>query len=183
MDFPKPLRLMNRIIHIATQKDSYVMDFFSGSATTAHAVFLQNAKDSGNRKFIMVQVQEACDRDSGAARAGYATMCDIGEDRIRRAGKKIKEESPLTTANLDLGFRVFQVDSSNMEDVYYRPTEVDQGQMNIFADNIIKRPHAGGPAVSGDAGSGCPFVLKDRGDCHRRKESIFRSGWLSDRLL
>ncbi|MBR3186412.1 MAG: site-specific DNA-methyltransferase [Lachnospiraceae bacterium] len=138
MDFPKPLRLMNRIIHIATQKDSYVMDFFSGSATTAHAVFLQNAKDSGNRKFIMVQVQEACDRDSGAARAGYATMCDIGEDRIRRAGKKIKEESPLTTANLDLGFRVFQVDSSNMEDVYYRPTEVDQGQMNIFADNIKK---------------------------------------------
>ena len=129
---------MNRIIHIATQKDSYVMDFFSGSATTAHAVFLQNAKDSGNRKFIMVQVQEACDRDSGAARAGYATMCDIGEDRIRRAGKKIKEESPLTTANLDLGFRVFQVDSSNMEDVYYRPTEVDQGQMNIFADNIKK---------------------------------------------
>ncbi len=92
MDFPKPLRLMSRIIHIATQSDSYVLDFFSGSSTTAHAVFIENVKDRGCRKFIMIQIQEKCENDSCAAKAGYKTICDIGEERIRRAGKKILEE-------------------------------------------------------------------------------------------
>lgn len=89
-----------------------------------------------NRKFIMVQLPEQTDAKSEAYKAGYKTICEIGEERIRRAGKKIKEESPLTTADLDIGFRVFKVDSSNMEDVYYRPADYNQGQMELFADNI-----------------------------------------------
>ena len=112
------------------------MDFFSGSSTTAHAVFLQNLKDNGERKFIMIQVQEECGEDSGAAKAGYNNMCEIGEDRIRRAGKRIREESPLTTGSLDTGFRVFRVDSSNMKDVYYRPNDFQHGQLSLLADNI-----------------------------------------------
>lgn len=141
-DFPKPKELIIRILSLLINgndgKDNIILDFFSGSATTAQAVMNLNAKDNGKRQFILVQLPEICNPDSGAAKAGYSTICDIGEERIRRAGKKIKEESPLTTADLDIGFRVFRVDSSNMEDVYYRPTEVDQGQMNIFADNIKK---------------------------------------------
>ena len=116
--------------------DAIVLDFFSGSATTAHAVMQLNAEDGGHRKFIMVQLPEQTDAKSEAYKAGYKTICEIGEERIRRAGKKIKEESPLTTANLDIGFRVFKVDSSNMEDVYYRPADYNQGQMELFADNI-----------------------------------------------
>ena len=141
-DFPKPKELIMRIVSLLINgddgKDNIVLDFFSGSATTAQAVIGLNAKDNGNRKFILIQLPEICAPDSGAAKAGYNTICDIGEERIRRAGKKIREESPLTTRNLDIGFRVFRVDSSNMKDVYYRPTEFDQGQMNIFADNIKK---------------------------------------------
>ena len=110
-----------------------VLDFFSGSATTAHAVMQFNAKTDVHRKFIMVQLPEVCDEKSEAAKAGYKTICDIGEERIRRAGKKIKEE---TGAEIDYGFRVFRVDSSNMQDVYYRPADYDQGQLNLFADNI-----------------------------------------------
>ena len=116
--------------------DAIVLDFFSGSATTAHAVMQLNAEDGGHRKFIMVQLPEQTDSKSEAYKAGYKTICEIGEERIRRAGKKIKEESPLTTADLDIGFRVFKVDSSNMEDVYYRPADYNQGQMELFADNI-----------------------------------------------
>lgn len=116
--------------------DAIVLDFFSGSATTAHAVMQLNAEDGGHRKFIMVQLPEQTDAKSEAYKAGYKTICEIGEERIRRAGKKIKEESPLTTAALDIGFRVFKVDSSNMEDVYYRPADYNQGQMELFADNI-----------------------------------------------
>lgn len=116
--------------------DAIVLDFFSGSATTAHAVMQLNAEDGGHRKFIMVQIPEETAEKSEAYKAGYKTICEIGEERIRRAGKKIKEESPLTTAALDIGFRVFKVDSSNMEDVYYRPADYNQGQMELFADNI-----------------------------------------------
>ena len=133
---PKHLRLMMDIIAFTLPDDALILDFFSGSATTAHAVMQLNAEDGGHRKFIMVQLPEQTDSKSEAYKAGYKTICEIGEERIRRAGKKIKEESPLTTANLDIGFRVFKVDSSNMEDVYYRPADYNQGQMELFADNI-----------------------------------------------
>ena len=135
-DYPKPVGLIKRSLQLYTSGDSLILDFFSGSATTAHAVMQLNAEDGGNRKFIMVQLPEVCDEKSAAYKAGYRTICEIGEERIRRAGRKIKEESPLTTSNLDIGFRVFKVDSSNMEDVYYRPADVKQAQLDLFADNI-----------------------------------------------
>ena len=95
-----------------------------------------NAEDGGNRKFILVQLPEVTDEKSEARKAGYETICDIGEERIRRAGRKIKDESPLTTAELDIGFRVFRVDSSNMENVYYAPADFEQAQLELLADNI-----------------------------------------------
>lgn len=130
-DTPKPVRLMERILEIASDEDSIILDFFSGSASTAHAVLQKNVQ-GGHRKFIMVQLPEK------SPMPAFDTLCDIGEERIRRAGKKICAESPLTTSNLDIGFRVFKVDSSNMEDVYYRPADYNQGQMNLFANNIKK---------------------------------------------
>lgn len=134
-DGPKPLRLLNRIITIAnTCKDSIILDFFSGSATTAHAVMQLNAEDGGKRKFIMVQLPEATDEKSEAYKAGYKNICEIGKERIRRAGKKIKEDSPLTTQDLDTGFRVLKLDSSNMEDVYVTPDKFTEG--SLFANNI-----------------------------------------------
>lgn len=135
-DFPKPVDYIKLIVEQGTSDSDIVLDFFSGSATTAHAVIQLNAEDGGHRKFIMVQLPEQTSAKSEAYKAGYKTICDIGEERIRRAGKKIKEESPLTTADLDIGFRVFKVDSTNMEDVYYRPADYNQGQMELFADNI-----------------------------------------------
>lgn len=134
--FPKPASLIKYLISTSTEKEDFVLDFFSGSATTAHAIMQLNAEDGGNRKFIMVQLPEQTDVKSEAYKAGYKTICEIGEERIRRAGKKIKEDSPLTTTDLDIGFRVFKVDSTNMEDVYYRPADYNQGQMELFADNI-----------------------------------------------
>ena len=133
-DFPKPLMFLKRIVEIATDKNSLVLDFFSGSATTAHAVMQLNAEDSGKRKFIMVQLPEQTPDNSEARKAGYNTICDIGEERIRRAGKKILDNSPNST--LDVGFRVFRVDSSNMEDVYYAPADYKQEQLELLADNI-----------------------------------------------
>lgn len=135
---PKSTTLLSDLIIYATQPDeeALIMDFFSGSGTTAHAMFKANAEENGNRRFIMVQLPEQTDVKSDAYKSGYKTICDIGEERIRRAGKKIKEESPLTTTDLDIGFRVFKVDSTNMEDVYYRPADYNQGQMELFADNI-----------------------------------------------
>ena len=112
--FPKPTALLKHILHLIVEKDYYVLDFFSGSATTAHAVMQLNAEDGGKRKFIMVQLPELCDEKSEAYKAGYKTICDIGEERIRRAGAKIKEENPLTTLNLDTGFKVFRLDSTNI---------------------------------------------------------------------
>ncbi|HCW26613.1 MAG TPA: site-specific DNA-methyltransferase [Lachnoclostridium sp.] len=135
-DFPKPVDYIKLIVEQGTSDSDIVLDFFSGSATTAHAVMQLNAEDDGHRKFIMVQLPEKTAEKSEAFKSGYKTICDIGEERIRRAGKKIKEESPLTTTDLDSGFRVFKVDSSNMEDVYYRPADYNQGQMELFADNI-----------------------------------------------
>lgn len=133
---PKPSKLLYHICKICTENKDIVLDFFSGSATTAHAIMQLNAEDNGHRKFIMVQLPEQTDVKSEAYKAGYKNICEVGEERIRRAGKKIKEESPLTTTDLDIGFRVFKVDSTNMEDVYYRPVDYNQGQMELFADNI-----------------------------------------------
>ncbi len=121
--FPKPVALLMDFCRVGLFKDSIILDFFSGSATTAHAVMQLNAEDGGNRKFIMVQLPEKCDESSEAFKAGYDTIPDIGKERIRRAGKKIKEENPLTTADLDIGFRVFKLDDTNMNDVYYSADE------------------------------------------------------------
>lgn len=112
--FPKPVSLIYDLIKVGSKEDDIILDFFSGSATTAHAVMQLNAEDGGNRKFIMVQLPELCDEKSEAYKAGYKTICDIGEERIRRAGAKIKEENPLTTLNLDTGFKVFRLDSTNI---------------------------------------------------------------------
>lgn len=128
-DTPKPTRLIKRMLDLISDDNYYVLDFFAGSSTTASAIFQKNIEDNGTRKFILVQI-------SDISRGNTYSICDIGEERIRRAGKKIKEESPLTTADLDIGFRVFKVDSTNMEDVYYRPADYNQGQMELFADNI-----------------------------------------------
>lgn len=132
-DYPKSVKMIKRILEISTSKNDIILDFFSGSATTAHACMQLNAEDSGNRKFILVQVPEMCDEKSDAYKNGYKTICDIGEERIRRAGKKIKEE---TNADIDYGFRVYKVDSSNMKDVYYEPSKLKQTQLNMFETNI-----------------------------------------------
>ncbi|MCD7771663.1 MAG: site-specific DNA-methyltransferase [Oscillospiraceae bacterium] len=136
-DFPKPVGLIKYLIEILNQdNDIIVLDFFSGSATTAHAVMQLNAEDGGHRKFIMVQLPEKCDEKSETFKAGYKNICEIGEERIRRAGRKIKDESPLTTGDLDVGFRVFKVDDSNMKEVSLTPGEYRQEQIEMFADNI-----------------------------------------------
>lgn len=136
-DFAKPTELIKYFISLVDKnEESYVLDFFSGSATTAHAVMQLNAEDGGKRKYIMVQLPEKCDEKSEAYKAGYRTICDIGKERIRRAGKKIKEENPLTTQDLDIGFRVLKLDSSNMKDVYYKPEDYSQGFLESLEDNI-----------------------------------------------
>ena len=133
-DSPKPTRLLMQIIRIGADKDSLILDFFSGSATTAHAVMQLNAEDGGSRKFIMVQLPEKTDEKSEAYKAGYKNICEIGKERIRRAGKKIKEEAGLSAQNLDIGFRVLKLDSSNMEDVYYTPQEFEL--QSLFNENV-----------------------------------------------
>ncbi len=130
---PKPVKLIQNIIEISTDRNDLIVDFFSGSATTAHAVMNINAKDRKNRKYIMVQIPEITDEEEEAYKAGYKTICDIGEERIRRAGKKIREE---TGADIDYGFRCFKVDSSNMKDVYYRPTDTKRIDMDELVFNI-----------------------------------------------
>lgn len=135
-NFTKPTRLIAKLIQSATDKDCIIMDFFSGSAVTADSIIQLNVADGGTRKYIMVQIPEITEENSPARKAGYKTICDIGEERIRRAGRKIKEENPLTNTDLDIGFRVFKVDSSNMEDVYYAPADYQQSQLSLFTDNI-----------------------------------------------
>ena len=132
-DYPKSVALLQCFIG-ALDNDAIILDFFSGSATTAHAVMQLNAEDQGNRKFIMVQLPELTDEKSEAYKAGYKNICEIGKERIRRAGKKIKEESPLTTQALDTGFRVLKLDSSNMNDVYYTPEEFSLN--TLFSENV-----------------------------------------------
>ena len=132
---PKPQRLMQRILTLANlTEDSIVLDFFSGSASTAHAVMQLNAEDSGHRKFIMVQLPEPCDEKSEAYKAGYSNICEIGKERIRRAAKKIAEEHP--DAKFDGGFRVLKLDDTNMKDVYYAPANYDQNLLDMFESNI-----------------------------------------------
>lgn len=137
-DYPKPVEMINRIVQMGSNQSNndIILDFFSGSATTAHAVMQLNAEDSGNRKFIMVQLPEKCDEKSEAYKAGYKNICEIGKERIRRAGGKIKEENGLTAQNLDTGFRVLKLDSSNMQDVYYNPAAVSQTLLDATIDNI-----------------------------------------------
>ena len=135
---PKPVDLIKWCVNLHFKNDVTVLDFFSGSATTAHAVMQLNAEDGGKRKFIMVQLPEVCAENTEAYKAGYKNICEIGKERIRRAGKKIKEENPLTTQDLDIGFRVLKCDSSNMEDVYFTPKEYMDKQQSLFIDNIKK---------------------------------------------
>ena len=136
-DGPKPQRLMKRILKIANlSKESIVLDFFSGSASTAQAVLQMNVDEKKHCKFIMVQLPENCDEKSDAAEAGFDTICEIGKERIRRAGKKIKEDSPLTTQGLDIGFRVLKCDTSNMKEVYYNPAEYEASLFSSLEDNI-----------------------------------------------
>lgn len=130
---PKPIRYLKRLLTIGMDVNSIIMDFFSGSATTAHALMELNAQTNQKWKFILVQISEEISKSSNAYKAGYKTICDIGEERIRRAGKKIKKE---TGANIDYGFRCFKVDSSNMKDIYYRPAEINQDSLGLFEDNI-----------------------------------------------
>lgn len=151
--YPKSVNLMKRIITLYSTSNDIVLDFFAGSSTTAHAVMQLNADDGGNRKFIMVQLPEETDEQSEAYKAGYKNIAEIGKERIRRAAAQIKaeqearketntgdifkeQEDTAKTSNLDLGFRVYKLDSSNMKDVYYRPASLKQDQLDMFTDNI-----------------------------------------------
>lgn len=154
-DYTKPIKLLIRLLQIGSNSDDIILDFFSGSATTAHAVMQLNAEDGGHRKFIMVQLPEETDEKSEAYKAGYKNICEIGKERIRRAGNKILEEATRETAdiakygesyevdetinkykNLDVGFRVLKCDSSNMKDVYYNPAEYEPSLFSSLEDNI-----------------------------------------------
>ena len=135
-DTPKPTSFIKKILDLAAKGDAIILDFFSGSATTAHAVMQLNAEDGGNRKFIMVQLPEETDEKSEAYKAGYKNICEIGKERIRRAGAKIKEENGMMAQNLDTGFRVLKLDSSNMKDVYYTPDEYEMNMFDMLSDNI-----------------------------------------------
>lgn len=145
-DYPKPVSLVKYLLQAPQDRNALILDFFSGSATTAHAVMQLNAEDGGNRKFIMVQLPEACDKKSEAAKAGYKNICEIGKERIRRAGKKIAAETEESNRQLklgeepkkvpDIGFRVLKIDSSNFEDVSAEPGDFSQDAMLKFADNL-----------------------------------------------
>lgn len=134
--FPKSSALIKHMVYLADTQNSIVIDFFSGSATAAQAIMQLNSQDNGNRKYIMVQLPEETAEDSEAYKAGYKNICEIGKERIRRAGKKIKEESPLTTQDLDIGFRVFKCDSSNYKDVAFAPKDYNQEMLEGLLDNI-----------------------------------------------
>ncbi len=135
-DYTKPIKLIYNLVKSNFTEEGIILDFFSGSATTAHAVMQLNSEDGGNRKFIMVQLPEKTEEKSEAFKAGYKNICEIGKERIRRAGKKIKEESPLTTQDLDTGFRVLKLDSTNMQDIYYSPKDISQADLFSQVDNV-----------------------------------------------
>ena len=133
---PKPVGLMEHIVKAGSNPDSIVLDFFCGSASTAHAVMNVNAQDNGNRKFVLVQLPEECHDKSEAAKAGFSTIADIARERIRRVGKQIKESNATTCPNLDVGFRAMEIDTSNMKDVYYAPDKVKQADLFEQVDNV-----------------------------------------------
>ena len=136
-DYPKSVSLIERCIQLYSESDSIILDFFSGSSTTAHAIMKLNSDDNGKRQFIMVQLPEETEEGSDARKDGYNNICDIAKERIRRAAAKIKEESPLTTQDLDTGFRVFRLDDSNFnQGVKASPSEYKQQELDLFADNI-----------------------------------------------
>lgn len=135
-DYTKPVSLIYRLLQIGTNDDDIILDFFSGSSTTAQAVMQLNAEKNEKRKFIMVQLPEETEESSEAHKAGYQNICEIGKERIRRAGKKIKEENPLTTQDLDTGFRVFKLYDTNMTDVYYGADEYDQTMLSMLESNV-----------------------------------------------
>lgn len=133
-DTPKPVGLIQRILKMTTDQDDIVMDFFSGSATTAHATMLTNAEDGQNRRFIMVQLAEPCDEESDAYKAGFKNICEIGKERIRRSAKRLEEDNP--KCNSDFGFRVFRLDDSNMNDVYYAAGDYTQDMLSMMETNV-----------------------------------------------
>ena len=136
-DTVKPVQLIKYLVQTFTNKKDIILDFFSGSATTAQAVIEQNEEDHGTRKYMLVQIEEKCDPDGEAFKAGFKTICEIGKERIRRAGRKIKEDAGLTApADLDIGFRCLRLDSSNMENVYYTPEETQQQDLFSLVDNV-----------------------------------------------
>lgn len=135
-EYSKPTFLINQMLEMIDTKDSIILDFFSGSASTAHAVMKLNAEDVGKRKFIMVQLPEVTDEKSEARKAGYETICQIGEERIRRAGDKVKEEAGLQGQDLDTGFRVLKLDTSNMVDVFYTPEDFNEADLFNSVDNV-----------------------------------------------
>ena len=137
-DYSKPLDLIEQLVFQATDADAIILDFFAGSSTTAHAVMAMNSQDYGHRKFIMVQLPEECPVQSEAFKAGYANICEIGKERIRRAGEELMRSGQQLTMNyaLDAGFRVFKVDSSNMKDVYFSPDELTQDMLAGLEENI-----------------------------------------------
>lgn len=135
-DFPKDELVLQEVVEMMTDETDIILDFFAGSSTTAHSVMLQNAKDGRNRKFIMIQLDEATDKKSEAFKAGFKTISEISRERIRRAGKKILEGDCHPDWNRDVGFRVLKVDTSNMKDVYYRPDELKQADMVDMVDNV-----------------------------------------------
>uniref|UniRef100_UPI001C8C76ED site-specific DNA-methyltransferase n=1 Tax=Coprobacillus sp. K06 TaxID=2718930 RepID=UPI001C8C76ED len=134
--YSKPVELIKKFISFVKDENFIVMDFFSGSATTAQAVMELNAENRGNRKFIMVQLPEDIDSKSEAYKAGYENICDIGKERIRRVGRKIQEDNPLIAQDLDIGFRVLKLDDSNMNDVYYNSSEYSQDLLSSLESNI-----------------------------------------------
>lgn len=136
MSFPKAPELIKKMIQIGTDQDAIIMDFFSGSATTAQAVMEVNAADGGHRKFIMVQLPEPCDEKSDAFKAGYKTIAELGKERVRRAGAKIKESQPLLADGMDLGFRAFRIDESNMNNVYYSAGDYTQDMLSMLESNV-----------------------------------------------
>ena len=141
-DYPKPVAMLERMLEMATGEEieGIVLDFFSGSATSAHAVMQLNAEDGGNRKFIMVQLEEPCDEGSEAEKAGYKNICEIGKERIRRAGKKIAEENATTAPNLDIGFRVLKLDSSSLNDTSATVNETTQEFKNFDRIKSDRKP-------------------------------------------
>lgn len=134
-DYTKPIKLLYNLVKSNNTGEEYILDFFSGSATTAHAIMQLNAEEGGSRKFIMIQLPELTDKDSEAYKAGYKNICEIGKERIRRAGKKIKEEHP-EAKDLDIGFRVFKCDDSNYKEVAFAPKDYSQEALDLFVDNI-----------------------------------------------